>query len=64
MTITGGTFASVGDEECTHLIIDEALKELPTDIMLPRHVVKGEVNDSKLSSFYIGQEKHYLVPLP
>ncbi|XP_045200186.2 protein ECT2-like isoform X2 [Mercenaria mercenaria] len=38
----GGTFASVGDEECTHLIIDEAVTELPTDIILPKHVVKGE----------------------
>lgn len=43
LMISGGTFASVGDEECTHLIIDEALKELPIDVILPRHVVKGEV---------------------
>ena len=41
----GGTFASVGDRECTHLIVDEAVKELPTDIAkLPKHVVKGEVS--------------------
>ena len=52
MTIPGGTFASVGDEECTHLIVDEALKELPTDIMLPRHVVKGEVT-SQVYIFFI-----------
>ncbi|KAL4219754.1 Protein T2 [Mactra antiquata] len=38
----GGTFASVGDEDCTHLIVDEALKDLPSDIDLPKHVVKGE----------------------
>ncbi|XP_052783729.1 protein ECT2-like isoform X2 [Mya arenaria] len=38
----GGTFASVGDHECTHLIVDEAVKEMPEDIMAPRYVVKGE----------------------
>lgn len=41
--ISGGTYAAVGDAECTHLIIDEAVKELPSDIPLPKHVVKGEV---------------------
>lgn len=41
--ISGGTYAAMGDAECTHLIIDEAVKELPSDIPLPKHVVKGEV---------------------
>ena len=34
----------MGDRECTHLVVDEAVTELPTDIRLPRHVVKGEVS--------------------
>ncbi|KAH3808157.1 hypothetical protein DPMN_136508 [Dreissena polymorpha] len=38
----GGTFANVGDKECSHLIVDEALKDLPDNISLPKHVVKGE----------------------
>ena len=42
--VAGGTFAAVGDRECTHLVVDEAVKELPTDVKLPRHVVKGEVS--------------------
>ena len=34
----------MGDRECTHLVIDEAVTELP-DVRLPKHVVKGEVSD-------------------
>ena len=42
---SGGTFSAVGDRECTHLVIDEAVTELP-DVRLPKHVVKGEVSSA------------------
>ncbi|KAK6195819.1 hypothetical protein SNE40_001172 [Patella caerulea] len=39
----GGTYCSVGSEESTHLVVDDhAVKELPPNINLPIHVVRGE----------------------
>ncbi|KAJ8310829.1 hypothetical protein KUTeg_012694 [Tegillarca granosa] len=39
----GGMFAPMGDEECSHLVIDDQnVKEMPTNMLLPPQVVRGE----------------------
>ncbi|KAL5004653.1 hypothetical protein ScPMuIL_018109 [Solemya velum] len=39
----GGKFVDVGDENCTHMVIDEhSMKVLPADISLARNIVRGE----------------------
>ncbi|KAK3094448.1 hypothetical protein FSP39_001856 [Pinctada imbricata] len=39
----GGIFASLGDEDVTHLVVDEQqINDLPTDIVLPHYVIRGE----------------------
>lgn len=42
---SGGMFAPMGDEECSHLVIDDQnVKEMPTNMLLPPHVIRGEVS--------------------
>ncbi|XP_061194759.1 protein ECT2-like isoform X2 [Saccostrea echinata] len=39
----GGIFAEIGDEDCTHLVVDDQqTPELPKDIVLPHFIVRAE----------------------
>ncbi|XP_071084886.1 protein ECT2-like isoform X1 [Haliotis cracherodii] len=39
----GGTYAALGSDEATHLVVDDhAVKEVPMDVTLPLHIVRGE----------------------
>lgn len=41
---TGGIFAEIGDEDCTHLVVDDQQTPvLPKDIVLPHFIVRAEV---------------------
>ncbi|KAL3848234.1 hypothetical protein ACJMK2_019105 [Sinanodonta woodiana] len=39
----GGMIAAPGDPNCSHLVVeDQSMKELPSDLCLPKHVIRAE----------------------
>lgn len=46
---SGGSYLPVGDERCTHLIVEESIvKELPFEPSKKLYVVKQEASNSKI----------------
>lgn len=44
VSFVGGIFAEMGDEDCTHLVVDDQQTPvLPKDIVLPHFIVRAEV---------------------
>lgn len=42
--LPGGIYAEIGDEDCTHLVVDDQqTPELPKDLVLPHFIVRAEV---------------------
>lgn len=50
--LLGGNYLPVGDERCTHLIVEENIvKELPFEPSKKLYVVKQEVSNSRKIDF-------------
>jgi hypothetical protein len=42
--LPGGIYAEIGDDDCTHLVVDDQqIPELSKDLVLPHFVVRAEV---------------------
>lgn len=66
LELKGGRYLEVGDERCTHLVVEEnSVKELPTSSK-KLYVVKQEVSSSCLEvgpvCFHSIQQIHTIVP--